>query len=189
MNFILALWQLFFKSDYFSKSLVLLLLLLTFLLLFFFIYGYLRLEYKKKSAVLLLKKIQQNQDITESKEELALFLLHNKEKQNKNPDLFWAIISNFLISEYRLKSFFGIAASIGPLLGLLGTIWGIMNVFLSLEGNADLATIAPGISEALVTTLAGLFLAIPALCAYHFFNYLIKSYLNTLNIIYISYTN
>jgi len=61
--------------------------------------------------------------------------------------------------------------SVSPFLGLLGTIWGIMNAFLSigLTGSADLASVGPGIAEALVTTAAGLAVAIPALIAYNFF--------------------
>lgn len=61
--------------------------------------------------------------------------------------------------------------SVSPFLGLLGTVWGIMNAFLSigLTGSADLAAVGPGIAEALVTTAAGLAVAIPALIAYNFF--------------------
>lgn len=61
--------------------------------------------------------------------------------------------------------------SVSPFLGLLGTVWGIMNAFLSigLAGSADLAAVGPGIAEALVTTAAGLAVAIPALIAYNFF--------------------
>jgi len=59
--------------------------------------------------------------------------------------------------------------STSPYVGLFGTVWGIMNAFSSL-GNvqqATLAMVAPGISEALVTTAIGLFAAIPAVVAYN----------------------
>jgi biopolymer transport protein TolQ len=61
--------------------------------------------------------------------------------------------------------------SVSPFLGLLGTVWGIMNAFLSIgiTGSADLASVGPGIAEALVTTAAGLAVAIPALIAYNYF--------------------
>lgn len=61
--------------------------------------------------------------------------------------------------------------SVSPFLGLLGTVWGIMNAFLSIgmTGSADLSSVGPGIAEALVTTAAGLAAAIPALIAYNFF--------------------
>jgi biopolymer transport protein TolQ len=61
--------------------------------------------------------------------------------------------------------------SISPYVGLFGTVWGIMSAFASL-GNvqqATLAMVAPGISEALVTTAIGLFAAIPAVIAYNRF--------------------
>lgn len=58
----------------------------------------------------------------------------------------------------------------GPLLGLLGTVWGIMQAFrtMGIHGNASISVVAPGISEALITTAAGLIVAIPALVAYNF---------------------
>jgi biopolymer transport protein TolQ len=58
-----------------------------------------------------------------------------------------------------------------PFLGLLGTVWGIMHSFMSMgvEGAASLEVVGPGIAEALVTTIAGLAAAIPALVAYNAF--------------------
>ena len=58
-----------------------------------------------------------------------------------------------------------------PYIGLLGTVWGIMNSFrgLSNVGSATLAQVAPGIAEALVATAIGLFAAIPAVVAYNRF--------------------
>jgi biopolymer transport protein TolQ len=61
--------------------------------------------------------------------------------------------------------------SIAPFVGLFGTVWGIIDAFHGL-GNAGAATlraVAPGISEALITTAAGLFAAVPAVIAYNFF--------------------
>lgn len=61
-------------------------------------------------------------------------------------------------------------ASSAPFIGLFGTVWGIMNSFQSIgaTGNANLAAVAPGISEALIATAIGLFAAIPAAVAYNF---------------------
>lgn len=58
-----------------------------------------------------------------------------------------------------------------PFIGLFGTVWGIMNSFRSigLKGSATLAAVAPGISEALIATAAGLAAAIPAVVAYNYF--------------------
>ena len=66
-------------------------------------------------------------------------------------------------------SFLATVGSVSPYIGLLGTVWGIMNAFrgLSSVGQATLAQVAPGIAEALVATAMGLFAAIPAVVAYN----------------------
>lgn len=62
-----------------------------------------------------------------------------------------------------------IAVSGAPFLGLLGTVWGVMDTFARVGqmGRADLPTMAPGVSAALVTTVAGLLVAIPSMFAYN----------------------
>jgi len=67
-------------------------------------------------------------------------------------------------------SFLATCANAAPFIGLFGTVWGIMNAFhsIGLSQSAALATVAPGISEALVTTAIGLMVAIPATIAYNF---------------------
>jgi biopolymer transport protein ExbB len=69
---------------------------------------------------------------------------------------------------------FGISG--GPFLGLLGTVWGVMNCFAGLAeaGEANLAAIAPGVASALACTLCGLLVAIPALFAYSYLTHRIK---------------
>jgi biopolymer transport protein TolQ len=59
--------------------------------------------------------------------------------------------------------------STGPFIGLFGTVWGIMNSFqqIGITGSASLAAVAPGISEALITTAIGLAAAIPAVLIYN----------------------
>ena len=59
--------------------------------------------------------------------------------------------------------------STGPFIGLFGTVWGIMNSFhqIGVTGSASLAAVAPGISEALITTAIGLAAAIPAVIIYN----------------------
>jgi biopolymer transport protein TolQ len=65
----------------------------------------------------------------------------------------------------------GTTASAAPFIGLFGTVWGIMNSFRNIgaKGAANLATVAPGIAEALVATAIGLVAAIPAVMAYNYF--------------------
>jgi biopolymer transport protein TolQ len=62
-------------------------------------------------------------------------------------------------------------ASVTPFIGLFGTVWGVMDAFTGLgtAGAASLRAVAPGIAEALITTAAGLFTAVPALIAYNVF--------------------
>jgi biopolymer transport protein TolQ len=72
----------------------------------------------------------------------------------------------------RLEESLATLATVGstsPYVGLFGTVWGIMNAFVSLGGvqQATLAMVAPGIAEALVATAVGLFAAIPAVIAYN----------------------
>lgn len=69
-------------------------------------------------------------------------------------------------------SFLATVGSTSPYIGLFGTVWGIMNSFISLSEmkQATLAVVAPGIAEALIATAIGLFAAIPAVIAYNRFS-------------------
>jgi len=66
--------------------------------------------------------------------------------------------------------FLATTASAAPFIGLFGTVWGIMNSFRNIgaKGAANLATVAPGIAEALVATAIGLVAAIPAVMGYNY---------------------
>ena len=70
-------------------------------------------------------------------------------------------------------AFLASVGSVSPYIGLFGTVWGIMHAFrgLSNVGQATLASVAPGIAEALVATAIGLFAAIPAVLAYNRFSH------------------
>lgn len=65
----------------------------------------------------------------------------------------------------------------GPFLGLLGTVWGVMNTFASMAhaGEANIMAIAPGVASALLTTVCGLLVAIPSLMAYNYLMVRVKS--------------
>ena len=82
-----------------------------------------------------------------------------------------AIATEYEILETDLQTLATIA-SVSPYIGLLGTVWGIMNSFQSLSQTSQttIALVAPGISEALIATALGLIAAIPALIAYNKFN-------------------
>ena len=71
----------------------------------------------------------------------------------------------------RFLPFLATTASSAPFIGLFGTVWGIMTSFqgIGAQGSANLAVVAPGISEALIATAAGLGAAIPAVMGYNFY--------------------
>jgi biopolymer transport protein TolQ len=71
----------------------------------------------------------------------------------------------------RYLAFLGTTGTVGPLLGLLATVWGIMEAFygIGLKGAGDIGALAPGLAAALINTSMGLFVAIPAVIAYNYF--------------------
>jgi len=99
------------------------------------------------------------------------------------------IIDNTALHEAnKLRRGMGIlatSANISPLIGLLGTVWGIMYSFISIgqQGSANIAVVAPGIAEALMTTIAGLCVAIPAMAGHNFLSGWINNCLDTIDLI------
>jgi biopolymer transport protein TolQ len=86
--------------------------------------------------------------------------------------------------EEKLEAHLPFLATVGstsPYVGLFGTVWGIMNAFRGLANvqQATLASVAPGISEALIATAIGLFAAIPAVVAYNRYSASADSLLNS----------
>jgi len=92
---------------------------------------------------------------------------------NVNRALFRSSATEIAALEKNL-SWLATTASAAPFVGLFGTVWGIIDAFqrIGATGSANLAVVAPGISEALVATAAGIGAAIPAVVAYnHFLNH------------------
>jgi len=89
----------------------------------------------------------------------ALRLVLEKEENEERDDLASGL------------TWLAVIGTVGPLLGLLGTVIGVMNVFLSIAatGSSSLSAVAPGVGEALITTVFGLAVAIPAVIAYNYF--------------------
>ncbi len=81
------------------------------------------------------------------------------------------IIQNQVNHQEAYLPFLATTGNLTPFIGLLGTVLGIINAFgeIGTQGSASIAAVAPGVSEALVATAAGLFAAIPAVMAYNFF--------------------
>jgi len=80
--------------------------------------------------------------------------------------------------------FLATTGSTTPFIGLFGTVWGVMDAFrgIGLKGSAHIGAVAPGISEALIATAAGLAAAIPAVIAYNYFLHRIRIVGNQLDL-------
>lgn len=88
-------------------------------------------------------------------------------------------------------SFLATTAATTPFIGLFGTVWGIMNAFNSIgqAGSTSLAIVAPGISEALVTTAIGLAVAIPAVIGYNYLQNRIRRVVEDIDIFSCDFLN
>lgn len=80
------------------------------------------------------------------------------------------LIDHALTEEESYLGFLSTSAAVAPLLGLFGTVWGLIHAFIRISQlqSTDITVVAPGIAEALITTLAGLVVAIPALAMYNY---------------------
>ncbi|MGZ6254775.1 MAG: MotA/TolQ/ExbB proton channel family protein [Candidatus Chromulinivorax sp.] len=80
------------------------------------------------------------------------------------------VLDELMFQEQAYVSMLSATAGVGPLLGLLGTVWGLVHSFMSIsqKQSADIVTVAPGIAEALITTIAGLLVAIPAVMLFYY---------------------
>lgn len=79
------------------------------------------------------------------------------------------IIDGAMQEEESYMSVLSTSAAISPMIGLFGTVWGLIHAFMAIAamGGADIVVVAPGIAEALLTTLAGIIVAVPALVMYN----------------------
>ena len=103
-------------------------------------------------------------------------VVHEIAKRAGGPKILEAAAKRALVSEHQratsLMSTLSSIASVGPFVGLFGTVYGIMDAFLRIgqEKSASLPVVAPAIGEALIATAIGLFAAIPAVVAYNALN-------------------
>ena len=94
-----------------------------------------------------------------------------------------SVIDDMVYQENSYLSILSVTAAVSPLLGLFGTVWGLTHSFISISEKqaADIVTIAPGIAEALLTTLGGLMVAIPVSIMYYFLREQVGSIEHQLN--------
>jgi biopolymer transport protein ExbB/TolQ len=191
-----SLWALVLQSDTISKCVLLILLGMSFVCWTLFI-GKLFIFWMKEKQ---LKKVNRTMQHAQSVHDLeviaqnnvnstAAYFIHKTlvmlkeigfspmrpiasyqweliEKNNQN------LIDTILNHDESYLAILSSSAAVAPLLGLFGTVWGLVHSFIRISETqiADIATIAPGIAEALITTLAGLMVAIPALVMFHYLN-------------------
>ena len=191
-----SLWQLVYQSDAVSKFVLLILFAMSVACWAIFFGKLALLHMKARQFKNINKKTQQAKSITDlvdiatsarntapsyfiSKNLSFLKELYGSSISQKINDYQWELlernidnnIETMLLHNEEYLSILSSSAAVAPLLGLFGTVWGLVHAFMRISETqvADIATIAPGIAEALITTLAGLIVAIPALVM---FNYL-----------------
>ncbi len=118
------------------------------------------------SGAVLLEYVQEMQDILQKKGRLSERDIDYLDAKR------FSVIDSLVYEEESYLSVLSVAAAAGPLVGLFGTVWGLTNSFISIseKQSADIVTIAPGMAEALMTTMAGLMIAIPMLIMFHYLN-------------------
>ena len=192
-----ALWHLLVQSDVVTKIIMVGLLVVSIICWTVIFYKWVQIAEKSKQLEQLLAKIERvrtSSDLTRLVHDASNFFAgeliieyveqrtsygkksldyHEKEVLD---EIRYGIIDELVFSELSYLLVLFIAAACGPLIGLFGTVWGLMHSFMSIaqKHTADIVTVAPGIAEALLTTLAGLMVAIPALIMYHYFTHRVR---------------
>lgn len=185
-----GLWSLVKQSDTTSAVILLILLLVSILCWSLFLYTLIRIREQRWHLVRLTKKIATSNDltlITHGHQHLDTLasrycvrvseLVQQVGSVRMLDDRGWELLQQQLAQraeqlvaqQESAATILSTSASIAPLLGLLGTVWGLVHAFMNIAAtqSADITAVAPGIAEALITTIAGLLVAIPALGMYN----------------------
>ncbi len=193
-----AIWQLVVQSDTVSKIVLLILLFLSILCWAIFFYKFILYRIKKRQILHVLDSMKRVTSfnglltiVERNKHTLpGYFLAKNlsflksiatidpETKKAEISDIEWEIfqqnvdqrIEDIIYQEESYLPILSTSATVSPLLGLFGTVWGLVHAFvrISQQQSADITTVAPGIAEALITTLAGLAVAVPALILFNY---------------------
>jgi len=199
-----SLWQLIKQSDGATWCVLLILLALSVICWSIFLYKLILVRLKKKQlarALDLLKDAQSLESLVKINstlsgtlpgyfiaKNLASFRMLSESKTGGERELShgrWehmqytmnGTLDEMMHHEERYLTVLSTAASVSPLLGLFGTVWGLVQAFIKIgeQQSADIAAVAPGIAEALITTIAGLLVAIPALILYSYLTSQVRS--------------
>lgn len=197
-----SIWHLVYESDVMTWIVLIVLLILSIICWTVFLYKFLVLRIKRRQ---LNRAAQKMRELTSSESIMTLasslnadmpsyFLAQNvmymksilatQGGQNLSTAQ-WDLVSNnmdrvlddMIAHEESYLSVLSTSAAISPLLGLFGTVWGLIHAFISISqrGSADIVTVAPGIAEALITTLFGLLVAIPAMMMFNYLTSQVRS--------------
>jgi len=192
-----TLWVLVRSSDVMTAALLLLLLFMSIFCWTVFLYKLILWRVKKSHLAAALKEIQQAQTLdavlqitsrfahtvpglvlSKALANLKALLVAKDGAQSRLGEHEIEMLDHLIAQqntalitdEESLVPYLNACAAIAPLLGLFGTIWGLINAFMGIsrQHSADIAAVAPGIAQALVTTIVGLMVAIPALFFFYY---------------------
>lgn len=196
-----ALWQLILTTDALSRGVLLILLGMSITCWTIFFYKIILLRMKKEHMSRALAELRMIHTLPEiinlsarmTKTVPGHFLAHNltflksllQRREQGSPVGNEAelvqhhVQQNFdelLYQEEMYMPFLYACAGVATLIGLFGTVWGLIHSFVRISElqSADITTVAPGIAEALLTTLSGLLVAIPAYLMYHYLSVQIR---------------
>ncbi len=177
-----ALWGLIIQSDFMTQMVMSTLFFMSIVCWAIALYKLILLKIKQEQCRKVLEQIKmcsslpsvlqvaQENRATLPGYVLVQLLTHAKSAQEaESIELFQlqadSLLDDVMYQEEAYTPVLSISASVATLLGLFGTVWGLIHAFvrISEKQSADIVAVAPGISEALITTIAGLFVAIPAL--------------------------
>lgn len=186
-----SLWQLVRESDGMSQGVLFILLIMSIICWTVFLYKMVLFRLKIKQIRLVQQRLAHAASIEEvvaiakeySETIPGYFLLstltfmRSLESAQMAGERKWELLQEHMEetidmvveNESSFITLLSTSAAVSPLLGLFGTVWGLIHAFvrISEKQSADIATVAPGIAEALITTLGGLMVAVPALVMAH----------------------
>ncbi len=175
-----SLWHLISQTDALSKAILLLLLGMSIVCWAVFFFKMFLFQMKRRDILAVRAAVKRAESLNDlglvakkySNTVPGLFVAQIFELA-ENPDaqrdsIYYAIdqlVEDLILQEESYLPILSTSAAVAPLLGLFGTVWGLIHAFVGIGESqmVDIATIAPGIAEALTTTLAGLIVAVPAL--------------------------
>lgn len=182
-----VIWSLIVQSDFVTQLVMVTLFFMSVICWAIALYKLILLRIKKNQCDVIIEDMKQSTSLPEV---LMIAQQHRKTlpgyvlvslltsakqaKEHQAPELFQlqadGVLDDVMYQEESYTSVLSISASVSTLLGLFGTVWGLVHAFvrISEKQSADIVTVAPGISEALITTIAGLVVAIPALVFYQY---------------------